>query len=365
MPVGVEKMVSSEQYLKRYNEWLQDSAKPDIKMQYIEESNNKIIIVKKELFDKFLEKDIITAEDVKLLFPDKKIKENYFSQYVEELIKEIPKEVKEKLGNRIIDYSRPLDEQNFETIANLMNLHKEKYLEKWFIKPDAGEIENIQKLAMFAKVVDFTHQHKDFLQFDEKQWDIVINGIIKNPKKYITSILKYKYDSTDINLYLDDRIANPKQKIIETADLISEYLNLFTVKKDFVVYRGEGGYGILGTSSNENLQNIVEKFTQEIIKGTKTDIEIKDFILTNLLGQNLHQRRFLSTSMTKEALENHDGVICWEELTVKKGTHGSFIESYCVERSKEAEFLVQKEANILIKSARFENGIWFLKGIVN
>ena len=69
--------------------------------------------------------------------------------------------------------------------------------------------------------------------------------------------------------------------------------------------------------------------------------------------------------MTKESLESHEGVICWEELTVKKETHGSFIESYCVERSKEAEFLVQSGCNILIKSARYDNGKWFLKGIIN
>ena len=272
-------------------------------------------------------------------------------------------EVKNDPNFRTIDLSPQLTEKDFEIIAQLMNLHKNEHLTKWFEDNSEYGIKNIQNLAIFARVVNFTNQHKDFLEFNADQWDVVIEGILKKPENLVDSILRYKYNSTEINRALDSGIY-PNNEIEELVNNIKEYIRLFDTKQEIIVYRGEGGYGILNTGKNSKLGEIVEKFTEEYMTGKYSEEEKEKFIEEYLAFETLKQRRFLSTSMTPEGSKEHQGVIYWEELVIPKGTQGAFIEGFCVDKPKEAEFLIQSDTKILITHARFENGIWILRGVI-
>ena len=315
------------------------------------------------LYKEMFNKNIVTAEDVKKLLPNKMIEENFYIESIHRLINEIPTEVKNDPNFRTIDLSPQLTEKDFEIIAQLINLHKNKHLAKWFEYNPKYGIKNIQNLAIFARVVDFTNQHKDFLEFNANQWDIVIEGILKKPENLVDSILRYKYNSTEINKALDTGIY-PNKEIKELINNIKEYISLFDTKEEITVYRGEGGYGILNTGKNSELGEIVKKFTEEYKTGKYSEEEKENFIEKYLAFETLKQKRFLSTSMTPEGSKEHQGVIYWEELVIPKGTQGAFIEGFCVDKPKEAEFLIQSDTEILITHARFENGMWILRGVI-
>ena len=315
------------------------------------------------LYKEMFNKNIVTAEDVKKLLPNKMIEENFYIESIHRLINEIPTEVKNDPNFRTIDLSPQLTEKDFEIIAQLINLHKNKHLAKWFEYNPKYGIKNIQNLAIFARVVDFTNQHKDFLEFNANQWDIVIEGILKKPENLVDSILRYKYNSTEINKALDTGIY-PNKEIKELINNIKEYISLFDTKEEITVYRGEGGYGILNTGKNSELGEIVKKFTEEYKTGKYSEEEKENFIERYLAFETLKQKRFLSTSMTPEGSKEHQGVIYWEELVIPKGTQGAFIEGFCVDKPKEAEFLIQSDTEILITHARFENGMWILRGVI-
>ena len=312
------------------------------------------------LYNEMFHKNILTVEDVKKILPEGMIKRNFYIESIQKLIDDIPNEVKNDPDFRMIDLSPQLTEKDYEIIAELMNLHKNEHLDKWFAKNSENGIENIQSLALFARVVDFTNQHKDFLKFNANQWDIVIKGVLTKPEKLVDSMLRYKYNSSEINSALDKGIY-PNNEIKELVNNIKEYLKLFETKEDIIVYRGEGGYGILSTGKNSKLGEIVEKFTQKIID---EKISEKKFVNKYLAGVTLKQNRFLSTSMTKEGSKEHQGVIFWEELVIPKGTQGAFIEGFCVDKPKEAEFLIQAGSKILISHARYENGLWIMRGVI-
>ena len=115
-----------------------------------------------------------------------------------------------------------------------------------------------------------------------------------------------------------------------------------------------------------NLANLVENFSREVNKNLHSLNEIEDFCKIFLNNTLLHQARFLSTSMTKKAVTSHVGVIEWEKIYIPQNTQGAFIESYCIERSKEAEFLIQKGAKLLVTNASYKyndkgNIIWVLE----
>ena len=133
-----------------------------------------------------------------------------------------------------------------------------------------------------------------------------------------------------------------------------------------VVYRGEGSYAVLKSTGDNTLVNKILEFTQKIEAGKASEDEIKEFAEKNFKNLQLHQRRFISSGMTKEAVLPYQKVIAWEEIVVPKGTKGAFIEPYCVERAKEAEFLMMDKMKIKITDAEYKihNGKmkWVCKG---
>ena len=57
----------------------------------------------------------------------------------------------------------------------------------------------------------------------------------------------------------------------------------------------------------------------------------------------------MSTAMKKSDAERYAEKVLWT-IDVQKGTKGSMIESYNVERESETELLIQRGSNLFIKS---------------
>ena len=127
------------------------------------------------------------------------------------------------------------------------------------------------------------------------------------------------------------------------------------IKYDVKAYRGEGHYGILNSvklNNDKTLQSKIEEFTKGIEAGKYSVKEIDGFVKKYLLGQRIVQPRFLSTAIEQEAGERYAKKILWY-LDIPKGTKGSMIECYNVERASEAELLLQKNSRMVIDNARY------------
>ena len=70
--------------------------------------------------------------------------------------------------------------------------------------------------------------------------------------------------------------------------------------------------------------------------------------------------------MTKKATNKYADKILWE-IKVPASTKGASIESFNVERMKEAEFLLQRGSDLLIKNAKFnpKKRIWEIDAVMD
>ena len=73
----------------------------------------------------------------------------------------------------------------------------------------------------------------------------------------------------------------------------------------------------------------------------------------------------MSTAMTESATKAYAKKIKWN-ITVPKGTRGTSIESYNIERANEAEFLAQRNGQFKIINATYkpEEDLWYFEAII-
>ena len=103
-------------------------------------------------------------------------------------------------------------------------------------------------------------------------------------------------------------------------------------------------------------------FQWKIESGRVNQNEIDEFIKTFMLKRNITQERFMSTAIDTEAIEDYAKKVYWK-INVPKGSKASLIESYNVERKSEAEMLVQRLSQLLIKNAKYDhvNKRWYIE----
>ena len=185
----------------------------------------------------------------------------------------------------------------------------------------------------------------------KSDWEICIDGIINKPKEVTKALCEYKYNSRKINRGITGKCS---KKIQHYIDEITKFLNTQSIKNDTTVYRGEGDFRVFGRTVDKNsgktLEDLLEEFTKKIESNEVGDKEIEKFIEDSLIWQTVTQSRFMSTAMKKTDAERYAGKILWT-IDVTKGTKGSMIESYNVERESETELLIQRGSNLFIKSA--------------
>ena len=258
--------------------------------------------------------------------------------------------------------SKVLKEDDFREIAGFMNLHGGKYIDIWRGYSKSDNIGNVHKLALFVRSIRRVDKLEYYKSLSEKEWEVCIDGIINRPKEVIRPLMKYKYDSTDINDAIS--FGTTSKKVKDYINKIEKFLDENKTKCDVKGYRGEGNFGILSgvkLDKDKTLQSKIEDFTEGIEAGKYSVNEINEFVDKYLVEARVTQPRFLSTAIELEAGERYAKKILWY-LDIPKGTKGSMIECYNVGCASEAELLLQKGSNLRIDDAGYDKGrhIWKL-----
>lgn len=307
----------------------------------------------------------ISLDELKALFPSGKLEDNYIIDDIKELLRNI------KTERKIIDLTPELTEKDYGVMQMLMNRDNGKYIEAWKGFSDTDMVPNRQKLALFTRTLRLTKQVDDFLDMSPEQWKIVYEGIVTKPRDMIMPMLKYKVDSNPINIPLGENKITSDLK--DTADKISEYIDMFTVKDDFIAHRGDKSFRILSgvkyEGQNISLADLMEiastKFRNDYIKGTYNEKQVNSFINRHLINKDIEQKRFMSIGMTESSVKDYAKKIKWK-IKVPKGTKGTSIESFNVERLNEAEFLGQRNGILTIEGARYspKEDLWYFDAVL-
>ena len=274
-----------------------------------------------------------------------------------------PKNFKKWLHS--VELSSIVTQQDCKEFADFMNMHNGKYINIWRGYTLTDDIPNIEKLALFVRSLKRIEKLEFYKNLKESDWENCIDGIINKPKDVIHPLMEYKYDSRDINNSISNKKFTPK--ILDKINKIKNFLDGQRLKNDMQVYRGEGSFGVfesvvLDEKNNTTLRPVLKKFTEEIEDGLRNDEEIRNFIEHSLVDKYVTQERFMSTAIEPSAIEKYAEKVFWD-IKVPAKSKTSMIESYNVERESEAELLIQKMSQLLIKEARYDgpHKRWYLK----
>ena len=309
----------------------------------------------------------LSVNDIKNLFPKGEIEADY-------LLKEM-KRIKRGLFfhslTSIKDFktwlhsanlSKRLSQDDYKEITEFMNLHKGKYIDIWKGYSKTDDTSNIHKLALFVRSISRIDKLRFYKNLPEKDWEMCIDGIINRPKEVIRPLMEYKFDSGKINNGISKGTSSPTIK--EYIERIEKFLASQKLKYEVKAYRGENSYwpfSAIRIEDNKTLLNKIEEFSEGIESGKYSIEHINEFIDKYLLRKNVKQSRFLSAAIEKEAGDRYAQKILWY-LDIPKGTKGSMIECYNVERASEAELLLQRGSRMVIDNAKYnkDRHIWEL-----
>lgn len=268
-----------------------------------------------------------------------------------------------KTDNYKINLDTKLTDKDCELLTMLVNLKDGKYLETWKGKSKYDNIPNIQKLAIFVRTMCLTHQTLDFMNFNDSQWDVVVEGIIKKPKSLILPVIEYKIDSSEINGYISSGEKLPEME--KKIDAIKKYINLFKTKEEMVVYRGDITFNMFKNKFKDGKR--LSDYLEEKAKLLRDnyDEKLEQDVVALMIGETINQERFLSTAMLKSSITTFAKSILWK-ITVPAGTTGASIESFNFERLSESEFLMQSNSDLTIVDVTFDKaeGIWIFEAVV-
>ena len=309
----------------------------------------------------------ITPQEVKSLFIDGKIDGGYLKDEMKRIKRKLLKSSFTDISNfkkwrHFVNLSKELSESDLKEIADFMNMHNGRFMNIWKGYCSEDSIPNIEKLALFVRSIKRIDKLNFYKNLGEKEWENCIDGIIRKPREVVRALMEYKYDSSKINGAIS--FGTSSEKIKHQIQAIEKYLDNQTLKHDMEVYRGEGRFDVfnsvvLDKEKNITLKDVLEKFTANIEEHKFNEKAVDDFVDKSLLGQYIHQERFLSTAIVPEATKQYAKKVYWT-IKVPKKTKASIIESYNVERESEAELLIQKGLQLLIKDAKydFDNHRW-------
>ena len=255
-----------------------------------------------------------------------------------------------------------MSESDLIEIADFMNMHNGKFINVWKGYCSEDSIPNIEKLALFVRSIKRIDKLKFYKNLGENEWENCIDGIVRKPGEVVRALMEYKLDSRKINNAIS--YGTNSEEIKSQIKAIEKFLDKQSLKHDMEVYRGEGNFGVfnsvvLDKDRNITLKDLLEEFTKEIEAGKCNEKSIKDFAYNYMLPNIVTQSRFMSTAIEPGAIEQYAKKVYWI-IKVPKKTKASLIESYNVERESEAELLIQKGSQLLIKDAKydFDNKRW-------
>ncbi len=255
-----------------------------------------------------------------------------------------------------------LDKEDYRIIAELMNKENGKYIHIWNATSKTDQMRNIEKLAIMVKVLRATGAVNDFINLGPNEWELVVNGCCNKTRFAIDSILDYKQNSNFMNKILSGDNYNI-EKYGPYINRLTTFLNMQVINKKVRLYRGEGYNGVLSLVKTKNGVPI-GKAMENLIKKGASNYEIMKFIDEELMGLNVTQERFMSTTLTKEFAQNWAqngsmgsdatyGCIRWD-IYAPAGTKGAFVEDLNLFYDKENEVLIQRNSTLAITNVRFD-----------
>ncbi len=272
-------------------------------------------------------KDVYSALKIDFL-PDKNAFETVFAKPIEELTKR---------GYTPVEIADMISHNNF--IFKLM------------------DIENISKaneviLADFIEDIPNMYYNEDIIRQYTKG-SSVFNELLSIYKGDISKFPKDKIYETESGVKYT--ASDAKGTIYE----LSEVLEKQSLKRDMVVYRGEG-FGILsqkttldGTPMDEALKKAIKDNDEPAIQN----------IIAQLNGSTITQHRFMSTSYDKGGAYNFikggSGII-WQ-INAPKGSHAIYCDPFNVDHGVEKEILFNKGCSLKINNAEYKDGKLFLQ----
>ncbi len=137
---------------------------------------------------------------------------------------------------------------------------------------------------------------------------------------------------------------------------LSEFLEKCHLKRDMTVYRGEG-IEVLNQIMLENGELLGDAINKAVKKKNSDRL---DEITAEILGSLIVQPHFMSCAYSKSSAKNfikHEDGILWQ-IDVPKGANAIYADPFNIEHGLETEILFNRKSSLLIKDAKFEDGIY-------
>ena len=241
-----------------------------------------------------------------------------------------------KLYRHSAKLSTHIKKKEYNEIANYINLFDGRYIDIWHQIGELDGINNTHKLALFLRSIRREKLIEKYKTLDRNSWEICMDGIINRPPYATPSVTRYKYTSSEINKTSDGTISGTEQDNLDCL-ILEKLLNSQRVRHDITVHRGEGDFGIF----DEQRIQMLKKLEKGIKNNRISKYKIKE-ILKKIMSKNVDLSRFLSTAIFEEDTHKYAKKVLWH-IKVPKGSKGSMIEGYNVERASESELLLQRK----------------------
>lgn len=143
-----------------------------------------------------------------------------------------------------------------------------------------------------------------------------------------------------------------KAAIIE----LGTFLDTCRLKRDMTVYRGEG-IEVLNQIMLENGELLGDAINTAV---KKKNFKRLDEITAEIIGSLIIQPHFMSSAYSKGNARDfikHEGGIIWQ-IDAPKGANAIYADPFNIEHGLETEILFNRKSSLLIKDAKFEDGIY-------
>ncbi len=197
------------------------------------------------------------------------------------------------------------------------------------------------------------------------------NGGVANYAQELLRTGKFEHEKfwLDTGRLTKEQIEKLKQKTTEYANNLADIIDKQIVPEGLILYRGDG-YKSLSEVKLDNGKSVDLGAMMNAAKnsGNKNEIDkIKEFVLDNEI--TAVQPGFLSTSVSKDGVQEFTGGgILWK-LQPEPGTKGHYMEITNLTGSfpKEQEILLQKGSKMKIQDINFDskNGFWIINAKVS
>ncbi len=266
-----------------------------------------------------------------------------------------------------------LGKVDYKNMAKLMNMQNGKYIRMWQ-STTADGVPNMQKLAVFAKVLRTTDAMNDVLTLSANRCDLVVRSVCreKSPEA-IEALVVYKARSKYINPYLTGKKMIPRAE--RRIDVLTEFLNSSATRKGTIIFRGDGCRGALNSRQTSYGKPAGDEM-DKLIKRNASEAEILKFIRYELMGKSFIQERFLSATFDDDLAQHWahnishkiagrkagNSAVHWKIIAPVE-TRGAYIEPENVMyKSKQGEVLIQRNSSLRIINVKFdkETKTWIL-----